>query len=295
MTVVPVRSADLDAAEVAWFSALCSDDYRFLGVPEGDLRSSWEHCSEIVTTAERLGFRNILCPSSYQVGQDTLSFVAGCAPITSKINMLAAIRCGEMQPIMLARTVATLDHMLANLKAGDIRRGQQVFHSSKVACSSCHALGYLGGNIGPDLTRIGNIRSERDLLESILFPSASFVRSYEPVLIATSDGQVYNGVIRNDSESDILLATGPDKFARIAKDGGRGVPVQADVSRRTDCDRMVQAAIDAYGRLDVLYNNAAIQMSGTLVDTTEAMWDITIATNLTAIFRACRAAIEPGE
>ena len=58
------------------------------------------------------GFRNILCPSSYQVGQDTLSFVAGCAPITENINMLAAIRCGEMQPIMLARTVATLDHML---------------------------------------------------------------------------------------------------------------------------------------------------------------------------------------
>ena len=41
-----------------------------------------------------------------------MSFVAGCAPVTEKINLLAAIRCGEMQPIMLARTVATLDHML---------------------------------------------------------------------------------------------------------------------------------------------------------------------------------------
>ncbi|MDJ0992068.1 MAG: LLM class flavin-dependent oxidoreductase [Dinoroseobacter sp.] len=112
MTVVPVTSADLDAAEVSWFSALCSDDYQFLGVPDGALRSSWAHCSDIVKTAERLGFRNILCPSSYQVGQDTLSFVAGCAPITSKINLLAAVRCGEMQPIMLARTIATLDHML---------------------------------------------------------------------------------------------------------------------------------------------------------------------------------------
>lgn len=112
MTVVPVTSADLDAAEVSWFAALCSDDYRHLGVPDGSLRSSWEHCSDIVTTAEELGFRNILCPSSYQVGQDTLSFVAGCAPITSSINLLAAVRCGEMQPIMLARTVATLDHML---------------------------------------------------------------------------------------------------------------------------------------------------------------------------------------
>jgi alkanesulfonate monooxygenase len=112
MTIVPITSPDLDAAEVSWFSALCSDDYQFLGVPNGDLRSSWKHCSDIVKTAEAQGFRNILCPSSYQVGQDTLSFVAGCAPITEKINLLAAVRCGEMQPIMLARTIATLDHML---------------------------------------------------------------------------------------------------------------------------------------------------------------------------------------
>ena len=112
MTVVPITSPDLGAAEVSFFAALCSDDFRYLGVPDGELRSSWAHCSQIVRRAETHGFRNILCPSSYQVGQDTLSFVAGCAPITERMNLLAAVRCGEMQPIMLARTVATLDHML---------------------------------------------------------------------------------------------------------------------------------------------------------------------------------------
>ena len=112
MTIVPITSKELDAVEVSWFSALCSDDFQYLGVPDGTLRSSWTHCSDIVKKAEAQGFRNILCPSSYQVGQDTLSFVAGCAPITERINLLAAVRCGEMQPIMLARTIATLDHML---------------------------------------------------------------------------------------------------------------------------------------------------------------------------------------
>jgi alkanesulfonate monooxygenase len=112
VTVVPITSPDLDASEVSWFAALCSDDFEYLGVPDGRLRSSFAHCSSIVKTAENLGFRNILCPSSYQVGQDTLTFVAACAPITERINFLAAIRCGEMQPIMLARTVATLDHLL---------------------------------------------------------------------------------------------------------------------------------------------------------------------------------------
>ncbi len=111
-TIVPVKSEDLDAAEVSWFAPLCSDDYRFLGVPEGDLRSSWENTSRIASRAEALGFRNILCPSSFQVGQETLSFVAGMAPITQRMNFLAAIRCGETQPMTLARTVATLDHML---------------------------------------------------------------------------------------------------------------------------------------------------------------------------------------
>ena len=112
MTVVPVTSAELTAAEVSWFAPLCSDDYQFLGVPDGALRSNWDNTSAIVQRADKLGYRNILCPSSYQVGQDTLSFVAGNAPLTQNINMLAAVRCGETQPIMLARTLATLDHML---------------------------------------------------------------------------------------------------------------------------------------------------------------------------------------
>jgi len=112
MSIVPITSPYLKQAEISWFSALCSDDYQFLGVPDDDLKSSWAHCSAILLEAEKQGFRNILCPSSYQVGQDTLSFVAGCAPMTEHINILAAVRCGEIQPIMLARTLATLDHML---------------------------------------------------------------------------------------------------------------------------------------------------------------------------------------
>ena len=97
MSVVPIRGADLDAAEVAWFAPLCSDDYRHLGVPDGSLRSSWENTSRIVRRADELGFRNILCPSSYQVGQDTMTFAAAVAPLTERINLLAAIRCGELQ------------------------------------------------------------------------------------------------------------------------------------------------------------------------------------------------------
>ncbi len=102
----------IDGAEISWFAPLCDGDDDFLGHRNPDYKSSWENTSVIVKTADRLGFRNVLCPSSYQVGQDTLSFVAGMAPLTEQINLLAAIRCGEVHPPMLARSIATLDHML---------------------------------------------------------------------------------------------------------------------------------------------------------------------------------------
>jgi NAD(P)-dependent dehydrogenase (short-subunit alcohol dehydrogenase family) len=77
----------------------------------------------------------------------------------------------------------------------------------------------------------------------------------------------------------------------VEEQGGEAFAIHADVSNRVDVDRMVAAAVDRFGFVDVLYNNAAVQMSGRLVECTEAEWDLTIATNLHAVFWACRAAI----
>jgi NAD(P)-dependent dehydrogenase (short-subunit alcohol dehydrogenase family) len=77
----------------------------------------------------------------------------------------------------------------------------------------------------------------------------------------------------------------------LEEGGAEGMVVHADVSLRPDVDAMVAATVERYGRLDVLYNNAAVQMSGRVVDCTEEQWDLTIATNLSAIFWACRAAL----
>jgi len=112
MSIVPVRGEAIQGAGVSCVAPLCSDDSRHLGVTSDDLRSSWENTRDILLRAESLGYRNILCPSSYQVGQDTLTFASAVAPLTNRMNLLAAIRCGELHPAMLARTVATLDHIL---------------------------------------------------------------------------------------------------------------------------------------------------------------------------------------
>ena len=107
----PIKSKDLTGAEVSWFAPICNGDDEFLGAHDPQYRSSWANASRIAKTADRLGYRNMLCPSSYQVGQDTLPFVAGLAPQLEQMNLLAAVRCGEVHPPMLARTLATIDHM----------------------------------------------------------------------------------------------------------------------------------------------------------------------------------------
>jgi len=109
---IEIRSREIDGAEISWFAPICDGDDRYLGERSMQYKSNWENTSGILLTADKLGFRNILCPSSYQVGQDTLPFVSAVAPLTEQINLLAAIRCGETHPPMLARTLATIDHIL---------------------------------------------------------------------------------------------------------------------------------------------------------------------------------------
>lgn len=97
--------------EVSWFSALCDDDYEFLGVSDPKLKSSWAHCRDIVLAAETGGFDNILLPSGYALGIDTTAFAAAVAVLTKRIRLLVAVRVGEAWPPQLARQIATLDRI----------------------------------------------------------------------------------------------------------------------------------------------------------------------------------------
>jgi putative membrane-bound dehydrogenase-like protein len=117
----------------------------------------------------------------------------------------------------IAKQKTHLDELAATLKSGDIRRGQAVFNAPRIGCVACHAIGYVGGNFGPDLSRIGQIRTERDLLEAIVYPSASFVRSFEPAIVVTKAGAEQMGLLRKDTPDEILLATGPATEAHIPR------------------------------------------------------------------------------
>jgi NAD(P)-dependent dehydrogenase (short-subunit alcohol dehydrogenase family) len=94
--------------------------------------------------------------------------------------------------------------------------------------------------------------------------------------------------------SDIAEAGLRETAALIARADGQSVSVMGDVAERTDAERMVQAAVDAWGRLDVVVNNAGITGSrqATLAHLTpDDEWDRVIAVNVTGVFRVASAAI----
>jgi putative membrane-bound dehydrogenase-like protein len=116
-----------------------------------------------------------------------------------------------------AKQAQRLEELLAAAQGGDVARGQTVFNSGRAACLSCHAIGYIGGRIGPDLTRIGQVRGERDLLEAIVFPSASFARGYESVIVYRRSGQALSGVLRSDAPDEVIVFDAAGTETRIPR------------------------------------------------------------------------------
>lgn len=109
-----------------------------------------------------------------------------------------------------AEQSARMNALFRELPPANINRGHELFNSATTACISCHQIGYVGGKSGPDLSRIGSVRTQRDLLEAIVYPSASFVRSYEPVQVTTRSGEIHTGIMKQETAQTIRLLTGPD-------------------------------------------------------------------------------------
>lgn len=102
---------------------------------------------------------------------------------------------------------------------GDVKAGRALFFG-KATCANCHAIRSDGGKLGPDLTSIGAIRSGHDILEAIIFPSATLVPDYQTARLTTKAGQTYTG-IRSQLESDreaVVLWLGVNQKLRIARE-----------------------------------------------------------------------------
>jgi putative heme-binding domain-containing protein len=112
---------------------------------------------------------------------------------------------------------AHIDQLLKDKPAGDVRRGHEVFMSRKAACIGCHKLGYGGGRLGPDLTNIGRTRNERDLIEAVVYPSASIVRGYEPVVAELEDGRTVAGIVISETRDEVTIGVDAEKRSHLSR------------------------------------------------------------------------------
>ena len=113
---------------------------------------------------------------------------------------------------------ARLDELQPLAVGGSLEQGRDIYFGNKASCSACHAINNKGGGVGPDLGKIGAIRSARDLLESIVFPSASFARGFEPYLVETKAGKTHNGILARESIDAIYLLTTERSEIRIPRE-----------------------------------------------------------------------------
>ena len=116
----------------------------------------------------------------------------------------------------LARQRARLEELLAVSKQGDPERGKKLFLDAKSACTTCHAQGGNGGTFGPDLTKVGAIRTTRDLLEAVVYPSSSFVRSYEPTIVKGKTTSAL-GIIIGETPEEVVVRSAPGVETRIPR------------------------------------------------------------------------------
>ncbi len=115
----------------------------------------------------------------------------------------------EAAPEQQALQKARLKELSKYLPKGDSERGKKLFNNvGKSMCTLCHQKGELGAHFGPDLTKIGAIRTKGDLLEAIVYPSASIARYYELVNVSTEAGEP-GGLMLKDGVDKLILSSAP--------------------------------------------------------------------------------------
>jgi putative membrane-bound dehydrogenase-like protein len=130
---------------------------------------------------------------------------ASAKPIMARVEEAQKERVARLQKLYPLLT-----------EGGDIGRGRRIFFGDKVSCASCHAVGSEGGHVGPDLTSIGAIRSGEDILEAIIFPSASFVPGFEPYTVVTHNDTL-SGVRTDETPDSVTIITGRNSRERVRR------------------------------------------------------------------------------
>ncbi|XZE45516.1 plastocyanin/azurin family copper-binding protein [Pirellulaceae bacterium SH467] len=126
----------------------------------------------------------------------------------------------EQIPELSERTQIVQDWIAQSRVQGDTLRGSIVFASAKVACSSCHAIGEVGGKLGPELLSVAQKRTSEQLVESVLWPNLTIEPEYVPYKFLLEDDRVVSGYRENSEDDSIVTIRDPAKneVISISKD-----------------------------------------------------------------------------
>ena len=119
--------------------------------------------------------------------------------------------------IDVVQQTARLNELEPAIKGGNVEHGRDIFYGPKASCAVCHAVGGKGGSIGPELSKIGAIRSGRDLLESLVFPSTSFARGFESYVVETKAGKSLSGILTRETADAVVLVNADRHEIRLLR------------------------------------------------------------------------------
>jgi putative heme-binding domain-containing protein len=151
----------------------------------------------------------------WRPGEAELNKVLAALPASAK-DKLGPVR--ELWKKGIEEQRARLAEFEPLLTGGNAYKGRKVFFSQKVPCATCHRIAAEGGQIGPDLTKIGAIRAGRDILESIVLPSSTIAQGFESYVIVTADGRVVTGIIARQTADTLFVRDSSGAELRLRRD-----------------------------------------------------------------------------
>lgn len=149
------------------------------------------------------------------------------APLVAALSRAAGIEAESRPP-----TPEEIDRLVSEVVArGDARRGELVFRRPDLNCMKCHAVSGAAGGVGPELSSVGLSSPVDYVIRSILLPDEAIKEQYHTLVLATADGQVFQGIVADRDESRVVLreATGdlrtvPASEIEETREGGSLMP-----------------------------------------------------------------------
>lgn len=161
--------------------------------------------------------------------------------------VLALARSGSLEEEARNLTPAEIQRMVATVKEkGDPARGEKIYRRADLGCVSCHAIGGVGGKVGPDMTSLGASAQIDYLIESVLYPNRKVKEGYHSTVIETKDGQEFSGILVRENSDEVLMRDVSNKELTVLK---------SNIQKRT-----IGGSIMPSGLLEILAGDEQIHL-----------------------------------